>query len=549
MLAQNPELLKDIAPSPFGSRPGPFSVLGNKLIFAANNYLGSSSNRELFISDGTPNGTQLLLEVIQGSTGSDPRKLISLYGKVYFAVSDNGFGPLVYRPWVTDGTAAGTFPLIPNPPNALGGTLSNIELFKPEDLFVAYRGEVYFRSSKLTAPYDRVIYKTNGTQAGTSIALELPNSNPNVNNLMDGPMVYKDSLYFAGTPNGGSGGSNLYKSIGTTSSIRLVKTDVLITPWNGWAVYNKKLYFVANTASLNNGDDPWVTDGTSAGTTKVADLQPQGTQGGEPKCFTRLNNKLVFLGWPNASSVVLYAIDSLASGNQLSQLATISPTSFPFTSSWLYKSKNKVYFRGNDNINGAELWTSDGSTIGTKILKDISPGISGSDPHSYVEYCDGVYFTARNPVSGTAQALYKTDGTEAGTVLIPGLASNPNAGAAITEKVVFNNSLLYSGQYETALQEELYKYTANCATDVDPLLPGEEITVFPNPSSDWVTFFSNRIQFQSIEVKNILGYTIEYLEFNGINKFQLNLQSYGKGTYFIVMKTNKNMKSKKLIIN
>jgi hypothetical protein len=37
--AQNPELFKDIAPFPFGSKPGSFAVLGSKLIFAANNYI------------------------------------------------------------------------------------------------------------------------------------------------------------------------------------------------------------------------------------------------------------------------------------------------------------------------------------------------------------------------------------------------------------------------------------------------------------------------------------------------------------------------------
>jgi ELWxxDGT repeat protein len=157
--AQNPELFKDIAPFPFGSKPGSFAVLGSKLIFAANNYVGSSTNRELFVSDGTPNGTQLLLDLNAGNSSSSPEKMINLYGKVYFAVADNSFGPLVYRPWVTDGTVAGTIPLFPNPINALGSTLGIISLFKPEDLFVAYKGSVYFKSFKPTPPYNSVIYK------------------------------------------------------------------------------------------------------------------------------------------------------------------------------------------------------------------------------------------------------------------------------------------------------------------------------------------------------------------------------------------------------
>ena len=44
--------------------------------------------------------------------------------------------------------------------------------------------------------------------------------------------------------------------------------------------------------------------------------------------------------------------------------------------------KESLYFRASDGEKGSELWVSDGTKTGTKLLKDISPGTGSSLPVS-----------------------------------------------------------------------------------------------------------------------------------------------------------------------
>lgn len=75
---------------------------------------------------------------------------------------------------------------------------------------------------------------------------------------------------------------------------------------------------------------------------------------------------------------------------------------------------------------GFELWKSDGTLKGTKIVRDLNKGPDDSYPSWLTRFNGGLMFAAERP--GTGEELYRTSGTYASTKLVrdfaPGSASS-----------------------------------------------------------------------------------------------------------------------------
>jgi len=87
----------------------------------------------------------------------------------------------------------------------------------------------------------------------------------------------------------------------------------------------------------------------------------------------------------------------------------------------------KLFFTAKTDANGDELWVSDGTTAGTKMVKDINPGSGSASPRFLVEMDGKVYFQASDGTNGVE--LWVSDGTEAGTTLIKDLYAGSNSSA------------------------------------------------------------------------------------------------------------------------
>jgi|JI8StandDraft_1071087.scaffolds.fasta_scaffold12165_3 ELWxxDGT repeat protein len=96
---------------------------------------------------------------------------------------------------------------------------------------------------------------------------------------------------------------------------------------------------------------------------------------------------------------------------------TDSNTNVLLDAIWNTVYQNKIYFRANDGVHGYELWVSDGTTVGTFMLKDIDtlPGRSGA-PRDFFVFQQKLYFQANDSIHG--KELWVTDGSEAGTHLV-----------------------------------------------------------------------------------------------------------------------------------
>ena len=73
------------------------------------------------------------------------------------------------------------------------------------------------------------------------------------------------------------------------------------------------------------------------------------------------------------------------------------------------KVNNKMVFMNNSPEYGKELWVSDGTAAGTKVLKDINAGSADSTPYNLTLLDDVVYFQANS------HQIWRTDGTINGT--------------------------------------------------------------------------------------------------------------------------------------
>jgi ELWxxDGT repeat protein len=78
-----------------------------------------------------------------------------------------------------------------------------------------------------------------------------------------------------------------------------------------------------------------------------------------------------------------------------------------------------VFFVSGDDVHGLELWRTDGTAAGTRLVKDICPGACDSRPSQLTAWNGLLVFTADDGAHGAE--LWRSDGTEAGTVLVADL--------------------------------------------------------------------------------------------------------------------------------
>ena len=134
-----------------------------------------------------------------------------------------------------------------------------------------------------------------------------------------------------------------------------------------------------------------------------------------------LGDKLVYANEDSAHGAELWVSDGTAAGTKLvrdifkGSIGSLDTEWSPYFDGPL-AFRGKAYFLANDNIHGAELWVTDGTPTGTKLLKDVVPGVGGIT--NDVEFNDNVgHLITANPliVFPAHGSLWRSDGTPAGT--------------------------------------------------------------------------------------------------------------------------------------
>ncbi len=204
----------------------------------------------------------------------------------------------------------------------------------------------------------------------------------------------------------------LWKSDGTTEGT--IKINAAPNYITGFGV-------LGNTAFFKSGLELWKTDGTEAGTVMVEEF-PNATFIGKLVPAGNLLFFLVHTGFVNK----LWKTDGTAAGTSL--VMDIDPSN---SVSWdprqIFAYQDHIYFKAGNSTYGSELWKSDGTEGGTMVVRDIDPG-SGNGVTTLDQrfgiYNDELYFSGGFALSGElSYGLWKTDGTDAGTMLIKEAAS------------------------------------------------------------------------------------------------------------------------------
>lgn len=137
-----------------------FAYRGRALFRATDGVTGT----ELCVSDGTPAGTQLVLDIDPtvasfGPRGGGPDNLIIYRGRVFFSAQEQTHG---IELWVTDGTTAGTHlfkDIFPGPPSS-----------NPSE-FTIVRGRLFFQANNGAGGEE--LFETNGRPRGTKQVADL----------------------------------------------------------------------------------------------------------------------------------------------------------------------------------------------------------------------------------------------------------------------------------------------------------------------------------------------------------------------------------------
>jgi ELWxxDGT repeat protein/VCBS repeat-containing protein len=456
-------MVADIAPGTAGGGPTSFLDVNGTLYFRATD---GTNGVELWKTDGTTAGTVMVKDINPGSAGSSPSALVNFNGTLFFGATDAATG---LELWKSDGTAAGTVQVKDINPGGIS-SLANLTVV----------GSTLFFSANDGAGAGLELWKSDGTAAGTVLVKDI---NPGAGfGSASSLFNFNGTLLFQASD--GSTGSELWKSDGTatgTVQVANINPGSLNSSPTRFTNVNGTVFFTATdgTAAGGTGNELWKTDGTTAGTARVADINP-GTANASPTFLTNFNNTLYFAASDGTTGAgrgnELWMSDGTAGGTV--RVADINPGTADSFPDGLRVVGSTLFFGASDGTTGNELWKSDGTTAGTVRVADINPGAANSlgTPFLTVSAAVGstLYFNATNGTTGSATGneLWRSDGTAAGTVQVADIRPG-TAGGFPTSFVVAYGTVFFSANNGTN-GSELWRLNDGPATTDDAYSTNED---------------------------------------------------------------------------
>jgi ELWxxDGT repeat protein len=380
---------------------GNFVNLNGTLYFTAS---GAGNDVELWKSDGTAAGTVLVKDLVAGSEGSNPEQLTAVGNNLYFWAATNPERKdqkFLYRGSV-DNTGTMTVDEIIN-----GGTYTD-----GSSEFTNVNGTLYYRALVET---DVELLRINAAGQSDDPAPEIiripingdptqfiPSKATKLTAVGNSLFFVADSYYEGYELHRITNGSDVvtvFDVNGTTSASISNNND---ERWR-MALVGNTLYF---SASGGAGDEElWkiANAETAAANSQVRvrenDNDPIPSN---PLNLTSFNGKLFFTAEAGADGRELWSSSGTQSGTQLlkdintNPNATSSPDELTVAGGFLYFSADDGDSSTNGGTSGRELWQTDGTVNGTKLVMDINPGGSSESGMYSPESSNPVNLTVAN---------------------------------------------------------------------------------------------------------------------------------------------------------
>lgn len=491
-------LVKDINPGSSSSEPRNMFELNGKLLFQADD---GTHGYEWWVSDGTQEGTNLLLDIFEGEKDGvfESPSASEFWFKVY---NDQLFFTGVsstnnFEPWVTDGTTDGTF-LLKN--LAADNTSFNNESF-PHD-YVELEGSLYFSSRA-------GFWKTDGTTDGTSLVLE---QDPLVSNknfepfhsISDGSKIYMLTNSGLWISNGTEEGTQFLKNIGGGSF-----------NWFGprIRILNGKALFAGKDSE--NGEELWESDGTVDGTKIIRDLW-SGSEGYSPQNTTIYKDEYYFKGNNGASGLELFKSDGTASGTTLVKDIKAGSNGSLFLPTNIHSDTNFIYMTAGTSAFSLALWQSDGTADGT--IKVALPN-GAERPITYYLYDDKLFFFALSDDFGFEPYIYDPFG-------VPDLDMD---GFDASVDCNDNDASINPGAEEVPNNDIDENCDGEFGTSSSIEIADLGIKIFPNPAQDLVYITTDDYILYTVNITDINGNELVTAK----NLKQIDIADWANGTYFM----------------
>lgn len=384
-------MVKEIRAGSASSLPQKFVGCGERVLFQANDgILGD----ELWVSDGTTAGTVMVRDLAPGAANGRPSDMVAHGGRVLFGASDGALGREL---WSSDGTTAGTTLVLdvwPGASSAEVGELASVGDF------------VYFRAT--TATHGTELWRTDGTPAGTQLVVDLfpgvSSADPIELRACGGRLFFR-----AGASPSMNGLWVLDAGASTPTFLGGGAAEITCA---GARVFFRRGDFAA-------GEEPWVSDGTPAGTQRIADLRP-GPLGSGPFRLVAGGSGVFFVA-TTTNAGELWFSDGTAAGT--TRQCTLDPVT-GYAPYGLTMCRGMLFFVGYDPAVGYELFAIDTPGASATLL-----GAGGRPDHTSLATRDGtvpvlggpIELVGRGPAGQLGVLLFGPSQLPLAVPVVPGL--------------------------------------------------------------------------------------------------------------------------------